>query len=194
MDSGFRWGRRHWAAIGVQGRRVTLLTAALAGGTLAATGCRSSGPPRPPQPWPAVNAAVPDFLPLHGHYVRGDDAGVASPDEPVAGADTRVVARCRGSDSFWQKIRGDWEYTWVVARFDVESVERGSWPDPTLSFICWEIWPTLESGITVSKPPWPYWKDARFAFELDKTQEPPLIVGQKTMYDPRNCPATQPTP
>ena len=202
MDGGFRCGRGGLAAV---------LFAVLAGGVLLGAGCRANGPPVPPEPWPVVNAVLPQLMPLYEGYAGGDEAGGmggAAPDaaqKPDAGnasgaepgpdavGDTRVVARCCGCENFWQKTRGNWEYTWMVVRFDVEAVERGTWPDATLSFICWDSWPTPESGIMVDKLPWPYCKDARFAFDLDTSQKPPLVVKQKTLFDPRHSPETQPT-
>lgn len=157
----------------------TMLVAALAGGWLAAAGCHSSGPPRPWGALPAVNAALRDHVPV---YV-----------DRAADGDARVVARCRGCEEFWKTRRGDWEYTWVVARFDVLTVERGSWPDPTLSFVCWDAWPTIESGIMVYKHPWPYRKDVTLAFDLDTTQHPARVIGQVVRYDPLVAPITRPT-
>jgi len=155
-----------------------LLTAALAGGCLVAAGCHASGPSRPPGALPAVNAALPDHVPLY------DDGAVEG--------DTRVVARSRGCEEFWKKRRGDWEYTWLVARFDVLTVERGSWPDPTLSFVCWDAGPTLESGILLYTRPWPYRKGVTLAFDLDTTQHPARVIGQVVRHDPFAAPTTQP--
>ncbi|MGD8452010.1 MAG: hypothetical protein PVJ57_09355 [Phycisphaerae bacterium] len=147
------------------------------GALVAAGGCYSSGPPRPPGPLPKVNVVLADELPYEGS---------------VAAGDTRVVALCRSCDAFWKKTRGDWEYTWRVARYDVVAVEQGSWPDPTLSFIYWERCPTPESGIMLSQPPALYWKGVTLAFELDTTQTPAVVVGQALRHDPRGEPPTPP--
>jgi hypothetical protein len=154
-----------------------LLTIATTGGCLAASGCRSSGPPRPPGRLPAINVVIPDDRPWY--FDRAADAP------------TRVVARCRGCEYFWKKTRGNWEYTWAVVRFDVLSVEHGSWPDATLAFVCWESWPTPESGIMINRPPSPYRKDATLVFDLDTMQNPARVVGQVVRYDPFRTPATR---
>ena len=157
---------------------VWVLVAACSAALVVAAGCRSNKVPQPPRPWPEVNACVPDQLPL-----VFDQEGEG---------DTRVLARCRSCDNFWRKTRGDWEYTWMVARFDVLDVERGAWAASTLSFICWDSWPTPESGIMLGKPVWPYRRDNRLAFELDTSGQPARIVGQTLVYDPYMAPATQP--
>jgi hypothetical protein len=128
------------------------------------SGCRASGPPRPPGTPPPVNAAVPDDVALYVDHATESDV--------------RVVARCRGSETFWTATRGDWEYTWAVVRCDVVAVERGHWADPTLTFVCVDAWPTPESGLLVCKAPWPYRASAVLAFDLDTRQRPALVVGQ----------------
>jgi len=166
--------------------------AACASGVLSLVGCRTSGPPRPPGPLPAVNATVPNDVAVYFDCPADSDPN----------ADTRVVARCRGSEEFWKKTRGNWEYTWGVVRCDVLTVERGTWPDATVSFLCWDAWPTPESGIMVSKPPWPYFKDTILVFDLDTTQHPARVLGQVIRHDPRRDPnyfrpdysRTQPAP
>jgi len=155
-----------------------ILAAAVASGCLAVARCHVSGPPRPWGASPVVNAALPNDVPLY--------------DDRAADGDTRVVARSRGCEEFWKKRRGDWEYTWLVARFDVLKVERGSWPDPTLSFVCWDAGPTLESGILLYTRPWPYRKGVTLAFYLDTTQRPARVIGQVVRHDPFAAPTTQP--
>jgi hypothetical protein len=168
-----------------------LLLSAAAGGLLALPGCHSGGVPRPPGPLPAVNAALPNDVPVYVDCPANNDPN----------ADTRVVARCRGSANFWKTTRGDWEYTWAVVGCDVLTVERGTWPDATLSFLAWDSWPTLESGILVNKQPWPYFKDVVLAFDLDTTPHPAHVLGQVVRHNPRSDPGyyerriqhTQPT-
>lgn len=154
--------RRHGRRLGM------LLGLAVACGSVVLCGCRASGPPRPPEPLPGVNAVLAEGLPFEGQVAEGD---------------TRVVVRCRGGDIFWKKTRGDWEYQWLVVRFDVLEVERGRWPEPTVSFICWIKWPTPESGIMVSVETH-YLKGERLVFDLETSQQPALIVGQRAMPDP----------
>lgn len=157
--------------------QTVLMTTVVTGTLLVMAGCRSSGPPYPPRPWPTVNAALPDHWPWYF--------------DRVAAGDTRVVASLRGCDEFWKRTRGDWQYSWIVARFEVVTVEQGSWPNPTLVFVCWDSWPTLESGIKVHKPLWPYRQGVILAFDLDTKQQPARVVGQVVRHDPDRVPVTQ---
>jgi hypothetical protein len=76
---------------------------------------------------------------------------------------------------------GDWNQHWQLAKFDVMAVEEGTWDDSGLSFICMIKWPTPESGIMVSMPPWPYQPGVEMRFWLETRQEPARIVGQETL-------------
>jgi len=138
---------------------------------LAPLACRTTGPPVRPPPF---NAVLSDSMTIYGRAYRSDDG---------AAGDTRVTARCRSCDSFAKRKRGDWVTTWYVARFDVVSVDSGTWPNAELSFICSACLPTIESGIMINIPPWPYMPGRVWIFELDTKPRPALIVDQ---YAPLN--------
>jgi hypothetical protein len=59
-----------------------------------------------------------------------------------------------------------------------------------LVFVARDRWPTPESGIMVKKAPWPYRPGLVYAFAIDTTQNPPVIVGQeqRSLVDPSRTP------
>ena len=131
-------------------------------------GCRSStqpSAPTPPAPAPVVNARLDKHVPLYSRTGKTGDAC--------------LLARCRSCDEFGKRTKGDWIHTWVVARFDVLNVEQGTWPETNLSFICYDAWPTPESGIMLKKALWPYRPDTTIRFWIDTTVQPPTIVDQQ---------------
>lgn len=134
--------------------------------TLAPLGCSA----HPPRPWPTVNACVDKHRPLY------------RPTQ--ASGDTRPLVRCRSCDKFGESRHGHWIYTWLVARFDVLSAEKGNWSEPELSFICFDAWPTPESGIMVGKAVWPYRPGVELRFEIDTTTHPPTVVSQHFVSEP----------
>jgi hypothetical protein len=70
---------------------------------------------------------------------------------------------------------------WDAVRLDVLTIERGAWPEPTLSFVVSSEGPTLElikSGTIVDPRLWPYRTGVEWVFELDTSQRPALIVDQ----------------
>ncbi|MBU0639082.1 MAG: hypothetical protein KKB50_09480 [Planctomycetes bacterium] len=137
---------------------------------LAPFACRTTGPPVSPPP---VNAVLSDSMTTYGDADRGH-RGYPS--------DTRLTARCRSSDTFAKRKRGNWVTEWYVVRCDVVSVDRGTWPDAELSFICSARFPTPESGITISFV-WLYPPGKVWIFELDTGRHPALIVDR---YEPPN--------
>lgn len=138
---------------------------------LAPLACRTTGPPVPPPP---VTAVLSDSMTTYGHADRGHRG---------YSGDTRLTARCRSSDTFAKRKRGNWVTEWYVVRFDVVSVDSGTWPDAELSFTCSTRLPTPESGIMVNFLPWPYLPGKVWIFELDTRPHPALIV---TQYAPPN--------
>jgi len=140
---------------------------------LAPLACRTTGPPVPPPP-PPVNAVLSDSMTIYGYADRGHRG---------YSGDTRLTARCRSSDTLAKRKRGNWVTEWYVVCFDVVSVDRGTWPEPEMSFTCSARSPTPESGIMLSIPPWPYMPGKVWIFELDTEPHPALIVNQ---YAPPN--------
>ena len=136
--------------------------------------CRSSGPPASA---PAVNAVF-DRQAVHRYYSLPQEG-----DLPEMG-DTRIHARCSDYREFAQRKRNkNWIEYWAVATFDIVQVQRGTWPENTLSFLTMSIWPTPESGIMVDQVLL-YRPGVEFIFELRTDEQPARIVGQ-TMLPPK---------
>lgn len=177
--------------------RVLVLACLLAGCILPA-GCRrgfeppSGPPPTPPEP---VNARLPNHI------------GLGGSDSPDANGDTRIVGRCVASDEYGVVRHGDWNDHWMLVRVQVLNVEKGHWGRQTaatgenepngpqgsfveLRFVAMDTWPTPESGIMIDKGPWAYRKGSPFAFSLDTSHRPAVIVGQqgRSIIDPNNPP------
>jgi hypothetical protein len=162
-------GRRHAAGAGLVALLVLLLAQFLV------AGCDAN---KPPYPAPAVNANLDKHAALYGRTGKTGD--------------TVLLTRCRSCEKFGERTHGNWIHTWLVARFDVLAVEQGTWPEAELSFICRDAWPTPESGIMVSKLPWPYRANATLRFWLDTTRQPALVVGQETVAIPQPTTRTAP--
>jgi hypothetical protein len=146
---------------------------------IAACGC-SGCSQRPPWPEPPANAAVDSYVAIYRDFA------------PPEGFDAVIVARCRSSEQFGLTRSGNWNHYWYVVTSDVTGVEQGTWPEPTLSFICFDAWPTLESGIMISKAIWPYRPDVRMRFWLDARRSPARIVGQQVLFDPGTAGTSRP--
>ena len=130
-------------------------------------GCRSG----PPTPKPPVNAVLAPTVSIYGQ------ARYLNQERPTG--DTRLRARVRSSDEYAQRKRNrNWVVHWYAVRLDVLAVERGTWSEPTLSFVVSDMWPTLESGILVYTLPWPYRPGVEWVFELDTSRKPAVIVDQ----------------
>lgn len=131
-------------------------------------GCRASGPPAGA---PAVNAAF-------DRKVEQRDFGRPREGELPETGDTRVRTRCREYHEFGQRPwNKNWVDHWYVVTFDVLQVERGTWPDDTLSLLTKARLPTPESGIMLGWE-WLYQPGAEFLFELRTDERPARIVGQ----------------
>lgn len=149
--------------------------------TFAVLLCGCSGSERqPPSPAPPVNAAVDSYAAIYRDFRPTADNS----------ADV-VVGRCASSKEFAKKRKGNWEDHWFVVRIDILSVEEGTWPEPEVSFICADSWPTPESGIMLGKAAWPYRAGVRMRFWLDTKSSPARIVGQETLFDPFAASSTQ---
>ena len=154
--------------------RFTLLSATLGLGLL--LGCRASGPPAGS---PVVNAVFDDQAVLLNYSLPQDG------ELPETG-DTRVYARYRDYREYAQrKHNKNWIEYWAVATFDVVEVQRGAWPDDTLSFLSMSMWPTPESGIMVDQV-LVYRPGTEFLFELRTDEKPARIVGQALLPLPPN--------
>ena len=130
--------------------------------------CRSSGPPAGA---PAVNAVFDREAELR-YYSLPENGEL-----PETG-DTRIHARCRDYREFAQRRRDkDWIEYWAVVTFDIVQVQRGTWPEDTLSFLTMAAWPTPESGIMVDQVLL-YRPGVEFIFELRTDEQPARIVGQ----------------
>jgi len=105
--------------------------------------------------------------------------------------DTVLVGRCVSCDEYATKLKGDWNHHWFVVRVEKLSLEKGQWNKPMdpdapdgstpigLTFVAHDSWPTIESGIMVSKPRWLWREGTVCALTLDTSVTPALIVGQE---------------
>lgn len=129
---------------------------------IAAAGC---GAPEPPQ---NVNAYLPKNVPVIG-------AGIEVCDK----ADTLVLAQCTQSKEYATIVEGNWVNSWCVTAWKVLQVERGKWPQETISFIFCDKWPTPQPGIMVRKAPIPYYTGAIQAFCIDTADAKTTIVATR---------------
>ncbi len=137
-------------------KRLTALVAASLAGLAGLVGC---GPPSPPS---AVNAVL------------------AIDPNHAASADTVVVVRMKTGHEYASTRKGNWVIHWRLEGGEVLKVEKGTWPHTTLDFVAHDSWPTLESGILVSKELWPYRPGIVYAFDLDTTAKPARIVARRS--------------
>ena len=125
-------------------------------------GCRI---PPPPQ---AVNALLPDNVPIYSVGLKTSER-----------VDVEMVGRCRSVKKYTETVRGDWVKYWYQVVFEVVEVTAGQWDDPNVVFVCYDAWPTPESGIMVSRAMFPYRIGWVLVLWLDASQKPPLIVGHE---------------
>lgn len=130
--------------------------------SLLVAGC---GIPSPPQ---AVNASLPKNACICSVRLKGSET-----------ADVEMVVRCTSVKKYAKTVKGDWERYWHQVVFEVVEVRAGRWDDPNVVFVCYDAWPTPESGIILKKPMFPYRTGLVFALWLDTSQKPALIVGQE---------------
>lgn len=142
----------------------------------ACSGCRSG----PPGPKPSVNATVDSHLAIYYDVI------------PERGSEVVVVARCRSCEEFNKTRHGSWNHHWFVVGFDVIDVEQGTWSESTVSFICFDAWPTPESGIMLGKAAWPYRPGVKMRLWLDTKRSPARVVGQQLLFDPFRTSASHP--
>ena len=176
-----RWARGSTLSAQVRITALGLMSALL----LAQGACRTPAPPVPPP----HNATFGEGVSINGVHPEGTSApGWWDPQRQPTG-NTRLRARYISSDKFGERRRGDWIESWEIVRFDVLAVERGTWTDPTLSFIVSSSWPTPESGIMVMMPAWPFRKGAEYLFEIETRPHAAVIVDILIPV----APSTQPT-
>ncbi|OHB51846.1 MAG: hypothetical protein A2Y12_13960 [Planctomycetes bacterium GWF2_42_9] len=73
---------------------------------------------------------------------------------------------------------GQWEKHWYLIKCEIiESKEN--WEDKELKFICFDKWPTADSGIKIKKGLFPYLEGRYFRFYLEDKQTLPIIIGQQ---------------
>lgn len=151
-------------------------------------GCDGPVAPTPPAPPERTNVHLPDYTPHCGNTAgRGD---------------TIVVGQCITSRIYATTRQGDWQDHWHLVRVWMIAVETGKWDKPMgedpnadpghtpmpygLVFIARDRWPTSESGIMIDKGRWTYRPGLVYAFDIDTTQNPPVIVGQeqRSLVDP----------
>ncbi len=150
--------------------------------TLVAAGCATPGPPR------EVSAVLPKHTPLSGEDL-----------DACRTADTLVVVQCRLAEQYDSTVQSGWVRNWYLSEWQVIRVERGRWPDETISFVFRDSWPTSESGFVLRTAPPVYYEGAVMAFCIDTSRSKPTIVAQQTRsrapsygslkrprYDPRD--------
>ncbi len=126
-----------------------------------AAGC---GPLQPPH---AVNAHLLGNVPV-------ERTGL----EPSGNADTVLLAKCTESQEYATTTSGDWVNSWYVTTWSVLRVERGKWPEDTLSFIFCDRWRPAKLGILSNKAATPYYAGAVRAFYLDTRRKPTIVADQ----------------
>ncbi len=141
-------------------RMVSVALAACAAVTIA--GCAAPAPAR------NVNA----YLPKNA-AVYGEDR------DTWRTADTLVVAQCTQVEEYATTVKGNWVQHWYVTYWQVIRVERGAWPEETVSFVFHDSWPTAESGIALKAAPRVYYKGAVVGFCIDTSEAKPVIVAQQ---------------
>ncbi len=120
----------------------------------------------PPQ---AVNADLPDKTPIYFDK------------KPQDNADIGLLARIEEVRQYATEVNGDWENHWYFIRCSILQNTLGKYKDKELVFICYDAWPTPESGIKLKKVPFPYLTGRIFHFWLQVKSNLPLpqIVGQE---------------
>jgi len=121
--------------------------------------------PRPPQ---VVNVQLPDNVPIYAYH-----------QERAGRANAGVLAYCEDVKEYAKTVQGNWEKHWNQIVFEVIKVTYGEWGDTNLIFVCYDSWPTPESGIVLGKALFPYRQGMVFHFWIDTSKKPPLIVAQQ---------------
>jgi hypothetical protein len=116
---------------------------------IAAAGCG-------PQVARKVNVYLPRNLPVSG-------AGL----EASRKADTLVLAKCVRSEEYATTTAGDSVNSWYTTTWKVLQVERGRWPEETISFVFRDRWQLSKSGTALRTSAVPYYVGAIRAFYID---------------------------
>ena len=103
--------------------------------------------PTPPE---AVNAYLSKNISIFFDHVPKDGR-----------ADIEFLAYVRDMNEYATVRQGNklWEKHWYFIKCEIIKKTVGQWIGKELTFVCYDTWPTPESGILVDKPPFPYMKE-----------------------------------
>lgn len=122
--------------------------------------------PAPPE---AVNACLSD-----NQYLFFDQR------PPEGQANIELLVYVKDIQNYTTIVEGDWEKHWYRVSCDIIRKAVGQWEDKELNFVCFDTWPTAESGIKAKKRiPFSYLKGRIFYFWIQKKSPLPLILTQK---------------
>jgi hypothetical protein len=91
-------------------------------------------------------------------------------------SDTSVIVKCTDSRYTDRHTKGDWITYECRAEFSVLKVERGTLLATKLFARFQDAWPTPESGIMLSKLPFPFLAGGFYRFDIDTEKHVPLVV------------------
>ncbi len=129
---------------------------------IAVAGCAT---PVPPQ---GVSALLPKHAALYAEDWSACDE-----------ADALVVSQCTQVEEYDSIIKGNWVEHWYRTEWRVIRVERGEWPEETISFVFRDRGSPSQSGFYLGKAPQVYYRGAVVGFCLDTSKSTPVIVTQQ---------------
>lgn len=96
-------------------------------------------------------------------------------------ADVELLVYIKEIDQYSTEIKGDWMTYRYLVKCDVIEITVGQWADKELRFVCYDRWPTPESGIMLGKLPFSYSVEDVFNFKLQYQPESslPRIIRQE---------------
>lgn len=151
-------------------------TVVLAGLIVMTAGCWTPAPPH------RVNAYLPDNVPVAA--ISLDNAKEA---------DVLVLAQCARSEEYATLLEGKWVNSWYVTQWKVIRVERGKWPQQSITFAFLDKWLAPQMGVAaVNKAPVPYYVGAVRAFCIKSGGRPTIVASQSRSRIPPYGPVTRP--
>ena len=136
---------------------------------------------RAPEPPQKVNAFLPENKPV-----------VQAAREAAGKADTLVVAKCVQCREYETTTAGPWVESWYVSTWKVLRVERGKWPEESVSFRFLDRWPMPKRGVPSVKPTMPYRVGAMRAFHIDTRKGATIVADEARSQIPPHGRVTRP--
>ncbi|MFA5291513.1 MAG: hypothetical protein WC496_00610 [Phycisphaerae bacterium] len=121
--------------------------------------------PAPPE---AVNAYLPKNKPIPFDLAPKDGQ-----------ADIEFLVYVADMQEYATATEGDWEKSWYLIKCGIIKNTVGRWNNKELNFICYDTYPAPESKIMLKKTPFPYLKGRVFNFQLEDSNNLPVIIGQE---------------